>query len=82
MRTPLRVNSHPISVGIPEHMLATYLQVSDLPSQSAHWFGDGRPNCGATWYPGYPGIYEVLPRIWIQIEVHDLTLLSLGHRAN
>jgi hypothetical protein len=25
------VNSHPIFVGIPKHMLATYLQVSDLP---------------------------------------------------
>jgi hypothetical protein len=32
MKTSLMVNSHPISVGIPEHMLATYLQVSDLPS--------------------------------------------------
>jgi hypothetical protein len=41
------VNSHPISVGIPEHMLATYLQVSNLPSLSAHWFGDDWPNCGA-----------------------------------
>jgi hypothetical protein len=30
------VNSHPISMEIPEHMLATYLQVSDLLSQSAH----------------------------------------------
>jgi hypothetical protein len=38
---------HPIYVEIPKHMLATYLQVSDLPSQSAHWFGDGRPNCEA-----------------------------------
>jgi hypothetical protein len=46
-RTPLMVNSHPISVGIPEHMLATYLQVSNLPSLSAHWFGDDWPNCGA-----------------------------------
>jgi hypothetical protein len=30
------VSSHPISLEIPEHMLATYLQVTDLPSQSAH----------------------------------------------
>jgi hypothetical protein len=30
------VSNHPISVGIPEHMLATYLQVSDLLSQFAH----------------------------------------------
>jgi hypothetical protein len=30
MRTPLLVNSHPIIMGIPEHMLATYLQVFDL----------------------------------------------------
>jgi hypothetical protein len=36
MKTPLMVSSHPISVGIPEHMLATCLQVSDLLSQSAH----------------------------------------------
>jgi hypothetical protein len=28
-------------------MLAIYLQVSDLPSQSAHWSEDDRPNCGA-----------------------------------
>jgi hypothetical protein len=40
------VNNHPISVGIPEHMLATYHQVSNLPSQSAHWFEDDRPNYG------------------------------------
>jgi hypothetical protein len=46
MRTPLMVNNHPISVGIPEHMLATYLQVFDLPSQSAHWFVDDRLNYG------------------------------------
>jgi hypothetical protein len=42
------VNNHPISVGIPEHMPATYLRVSNLPSQSAHWFDDDRPNYGAT----------------------------------
>jgi hypothetical protein len=42
------VSNHPISMGIPEHMLAIYLQVFDLHSQSAHWFEDGRPNCGAT----------------------------------
>jgi hypothetical protein len=64
------VNNHPISVGIPKHMLATYLQVSDLPSQFAHWFGDGRPNCEAIWYVG---IYEVLPKTWLQIAVHDPT---------
>jgi hypothetical protein len=34
-------------VGIPEHMLATYLQVFGLPSQFDHWFEDDRPNCGA-----------------------------------
>jgi hypothetical protein len=71
MRTLLKVNIHPISVETPEHMPATYLQVSDRPSQSAHLFEDDRPNSGAIWYPG---IYEVLPRIWIQIEVHDPTL--------
>jgi hypothetical protein len=65
------VNNHPISVGTPEHMLATYLRVSDLPSQSAHWFEDDRSNYGATWYPG---IYKVLPKTWLQIAVHDLTL--------
>jgi hypothetical protein len=48
MRTPLMANNHPISVGIPEHMLATCLQVSGLPFQSAHLFEDDRPNCGAT----------------------------------
>jgi hypothetical protein len=52
-------------------MLATYLQVFDLPSQSAHWFEDDRPNYRATWYPG---IYEVLPKTWLQIAVHDPTL--------
>jgi hypothetical protein len=30
------VSNHPISVGILEHMLATYLQVSDLLSHFAH----------------------------------------------
>jgi hypothetical protein len=30
------VNNHPISVGIPEHMLKTYLQVFDLLFQFAH----------------------------------------------
>jgi hypothetical protein len=65
MKTPLMVNSHPISVEIPEHMLATYLQVYDLLSQSAHWFGDGRPNCEATWYPG---IYEVLPKLGYKLR--------------
>jgi hypothetical protein len=29
MRTLLKVNIHPISMEIPEHMPATYLQVSD-----------------------------------------------------
>jgi hypothetical protein len=79
MKTPLRVNSHPISVGIPKHMLVAYLQVSDLPSQSAHWFVDGRPNCEATWYPG---MYEVLPKTWLQIVVHDPTLWSLEPHAD
>jgi hypothetical protein len=40
------VNNRPISVGIPEHMPATYLQVFDLLSQSVHWFEDDRPNYG------------------------------------
>jgi hypothetical protein len=71
MRTPLTVNIRPISVGTPEHMPAAYLQVFGSPSQSAHLFEDDRPNCGAIWYPG---IYEVLPRIWMRIEVHDPTL--------
>jgi hypothetical protein len=57
-------NSHPFSVGIPEHMLATCLQVFDLLSQSTHWFGDDRPNCEAIWYPG---IYAVRPKTWLQI---------------
>jgi hypothetical protein len=30
------VNNHPISAETPEHMLATCLQVSDLPFQSDH----------------------------------------------
>jgi hypothetical protein len=30
------VSNHPISVGIQEHMLTTYLQLSDLFSQFAH----------------------------------------------
>jgi hypothetical protein len=42
------VNNHPISVGTPEHMPATYLRVSDLSSRSSHWFEDDRPNYGAT----------------------------------
>jgi hypothetical protein len=65
------VNYHPISVGIPKHKLVTFLQVFDLPSQSAHWFEDDRLNYGATWYPG---IYEVLLKTWLQIVVHDPTL--------
>jgi hypothetical protein len=73
------VSIHPISMEILEHRLATCPQVFDSPSQFAHWFGDDRPNCGATWYPR---ICEVLPRIWIQIEVHDSTLWSSEHRAN
>jgi hypothetical protein len=65
------VNNHPISVGIPEHMLVTCPRVFDLLFQSAHWFEDDRPNYGATLYPEICG---VLPRIWIQIVVHGLTL--------
>jgi hypothetical protein len=42
------VNIHPISMGIPEHMLVTCLQVFGSLSQSAHWFGDDRSNCEAT----------------------------------
>jgi hypothetical protein len=42
------VRNHPISMETLEHMLATCLQVSDLPSQFAHWFEDDRPNYGAT----------------------------------
>jgi hypothetical protein len=71
MRTPLTVNIRPNSVGSPEHMPAVYLQVFSSPSQSAHWFEDDRSNCGVIWYPG---IYEVLPKTWVQIEVHDSTL--------
>jgi hypothetical protein len=73
------VSSHPISVEIPEHTLATYLQVFDLLSQSAHWFEDGRSNCEATWYPG---IYEVLPKTWLQIAAHHSTLWSLEPHAD
>jgi hypothetical protein len=73
------VSNHPISVGSPEHMLATYLQVSDLPSQSVHWFGDGRLNCEATWYPG---IYGVLLKTWLQIAAHGPTLWSLEPHAD
>jgi hypothetical protein len=65
------VNNHPISVGIPEHKLVACPQVFDLPSQFDHLFEDDRPNYGATWYPR---ICEVLPKIWIRIEVHDPTL--------
>jgi hypothetical protein len=42
------VSNHPISRETPEHMLAICLQVSDLLSQSTHWFEDDRPNCEAT----------------------------------
>jgi hypothetical protein len=48
MKTLPMVKIHPISVGIPERMPATCLLVFDLLSQSAHLFGDDRPNCGAT----------------------------------
>jgi hypothetical protein len=72
-------NSHPIYVRIPEHMLATCLQVFDLLSQSAHWFGYDRPNYEATWYPG---IYAVLFKTWLQIVAHDLTLWSLEPHAD
>jgi hypothetical protein len=48
MKIPLTANIHPIFVEIPEHMPVVYLPVSDLPSQSAHWFEDGRPNYGVT----------------------------------
>jgi hypothetical protein len=48
MKTPPMVNIHPISVGIPERMLVTCLQVFDSLSQSAHLFGDDRLNCEAT----------------------------------
>jgi hypothetical protein len=72
-------NSHPIYVGITKHMLATCLQVFDLLSQSAHWFGDDRPNCEATWYLG---IYAVLPKTWLQIAAHDPTLWSLEPHAD
>jgi hypothetical protein len=65
------VSNHPISVGSPEHMLATYLQVSDLPSQSVH--------CEATWYPG---IYGVLLKTWLQIAAHGPTLWSLEPHAD
>jgi hypothetical protein len=41
------VNIHPISVGIPERMPVTCLQVSGSLSQSVHLFGDDRPNCEA-----------------------------------
>jgi hypothetical protein len=68
------VNSHPISMGIPERMLVTCLQVFGLLSQSAHWFEDDRLNYEAIWYPG---IYAVLPKTWLQIAAHDLTLWSL-----
>jgi hypothetical protein len=42
------VNIHPISVGIPERMLVTCLQVFGSLSQSAHWFEDDRSNYEAT----------------------------------
>jgi hypothetical protein len=48
MKTLLMVSIHPISVGTPERMLTTCLQVFDLLSQFAHVFGDDRPNYGAT----------------------------------
>jgi uncharacterized protein involved in tolerance to divalent cations len=41
------VNSHPISMEILEHKLATCLQVFGSLSHSAHWFEDDRPNYGA-----------------------------------
>jgi hypothetical protein len=47
MKIPLTTNIHPIFVEIPEHILAAYLQVFDLPSQSAHWFEGDRQSCGA-----------------------------------
>jgi hypothetical protein len=79
MRTPLTANIHPIFMGIPEHVPAAYLQVFGSLSQSVHWFEDDRPNCGAIWNPG---IYEVLPKTWLQIEVHDPTLWSSEHHAD
>jgi hypothetical protein len=40
------VDNHPTSGEILGHMLVTYLQVSGLPSQFAHWSEDDKPNCG------------------------------------
>ena len=79
MKTPPTANIHPILVRSPGHMPTAYLQVFGSPSQSAHWFEDDRPNYGATWYPG---IYEVLPKTWLQIAVHDPTLWSSEHHAD
>jgi hypothetical protein len=39
---------HPISVGIPGHMLAAYLQVFNSLFQFVHLFEDDMPNRGAT----------------------------------
>jgi hypothetical protein len=68
------VNSLPISAEIQEHTPVTCLQVFGSLSQSAHLFGDDRPNCEATWYPE---TYAVLPKTWLQIAAHDPTLWSL-----
>jgi hypothetical protein len=48
MKTLPMVSIHPISVGTPERMPATCLQVFGSLSQSVHLFGDDRLNCGAT----------------------------------
>jgi hypothetical protein len=40
-------DNHPISVEILEHMLATYLQLFDSPSQFSRSSEDDRPNYGA-----------------------------------
>jgi hypothetical protein len=40
-------DNYPISVEISEHMLATYVQVFDSPSQFARSSEDDRSNCGA-----------------------------------
>jgi hypothetical protein len=48
MKTPPKVNIHPILVRNLGHMPAAYLQVFGSLSQLVHWFEDDRPNCGVT----------------------------------
>jgi hypothetical protein len=71
-------NIHPISVGIPEHMPIAYLLVSDLPSQSAHWFEDGRPTTEQLSTQGFVKCYS----LWKTMQTKNTSNVQLGIDSN